>query len=212
MIIIGAKGFAKQLVEIFFQKEETDNLFFFDNVSPDIPDQLYGIRVLRNLDMVKQIFSSISTKFCLGLGVPQHRRKLTETFQSMGGELTSVISGEARIATHVKYLGKGVTILDGVYIENDVTIEDGVLLNSQCTIHHDSYVGLFSEISPGARILGNCIIGNECIIGANAVILPKLTLNDESVVGAGAVVTQNVHAQTIVVGVPAKPLKTRNEA
>ena len=207
MIIVGAKGFAKQLVEIFFQKDQTEGLFFFDNVSTDIPDKLYDIPILRSMDMVKEIFTNQSPDFCLGMGTPAHRKQLADMFREAGGRLTSVISSHAQIASHVKSIGSGVTILDGVIIENDVTIGDGVLINSQCTIHHDSFIGNFSEISPGARILGNCHLGNECLIGANAVILPKLTLHDQTIVGAGAVVTKNVSERTTVVGIPAKPFK-----
>ena len=207
MIIIGAKGFAKQLVEIFFQQNKTDSLFFFDDVSNDIPDTIYEITVLRNRNVVREIFASGRTEFCLGIGTPQHRKTLANEFESLGGKLTSVISEHSHIASKVKHIGNGVTILPGVILENDVTIQDGVLLNSLCSIHHDSFIGSYSEISPGARILGNCYIGNECIIGANAVILPKLTVHDEAVVGAGAVVTKNVLGQTTVVGVPANPFK-----
>lgn len=207
MIIIGAKGFAKQLVEIFFQQKKTDGLYFFDDVSSDIPDTIYGITVLRSKTAVKQIFADGLDEFCLGLGTPQHRKMLTIEFESLGGKLCSVISKEAHIASHVKQIGKGVTILGGVVIENDVTIQNGVLLNSHCSVHHDVCIGAYSEVAPGARLLGNCNIGNECIIGANAVILPKLVLYEQCIIGAGAVVTKNVQAQATVVGVPAKPLK-----
>jgi len=47
-------------------------------------------------------------------------------------------------------------------------------------------------------------IGNNCWIGANAVILPGVKLAERCVVGAGAVVTKSFPADSIIVGVPAK--------
>ena len=49
MLIIGAKGFAKEVLEIFHQKDETENLHFYDDVSLDSPDLLYNqFKVLKN--------------------------------------------------------------------------------------------------------------------------------------------------------------------
>jgi acetyltransferase-like isoleucine patch superfamily enzyme len=51
-------------------------------------------------------------------------------------------------------------------------------------------------------------IGDDIWIGANAVILPGVTIGDHSVVAAGAVVTKDVPPHTLVAGVPAKIIKT----
>jgi hypothetical protein len=51
------------------------------------------------------------------------------------------------------------------------------------------------------------VIGANCWIGANAVILPGVRLGDHVIVGAGAVVTKNFPANCIVAGVPAKIIK-----
>jgi hypothetical protein len=42
MIIIGAKGLAKELLAVFQWNGALDDLVFFDNVNKDIPDILYG--------------------------------------------------------------------------------------------------------------------------------------------------------------------------
>ena len=53
------------------------------------------------------------------------------------------------------------------------------------------------------------IIGNDVWIGANAIILPGVTVGDGAIIGAGAVVTRDVPPYAIMVGVPAKILKYR---
>ena len=50
-------------------------------------------------------------------------------------------------------------------------------------------------------------IGNDVWIGANATVLPGVTIGDGAVVAAGAVVTRDVEPLTVVGGVPARPLK-----
>jgi virginiamycin A acetyltransferase len=51
-------------------------------------------------------------------------------------------------------------------------------------------------------------IGNNVWIGSDVTILPSVKINDGAIVGAGAVVTKDVPAYSIVVGVPAFSLKT----
>jgi virginiamycin A acetyltransferase len=53
------------------------------------------------------------------------------------------------------------------------------------------------------------IIGNDVWIGANAIILPGVTIGDGAIVGAGAIVTHDVPPYAIVAGVPAEILKYR---
>lgn len=52
------------------------------------------------------------------------------------------------------------------------------------------------------------VIERGCFIGAQATILPGLTLGPESFVAAGSVVTEDVPARTLVAGVPARPLRS----
>jgi acetyltransferase-like isoleucine patch superfamily enzyme len=54
-------------------------------------------------------------------------------------------------------------------------------------------------------------VGNDCWIGAKAVILSGVEIGDRAVVGAGAVVTKSVEAGAIVAGVPAVRIGTRGE-
>ena len=50
-------------------------------------------------------------------------------------------------------------------------------------------------------------IGNNVWIGAQATVLPGVTIDDGAIVAAGAVVTRDVPANVIVGGVPAKIIK-----
>ena len=51
-------------------------------------------------------------------------------------------------------------------------------------------------------------IGRDVWIGANAVILPGITIGDGAVIAAGAVVTKDVPENTVAGGVPARVIKT----
>ena len=91
-----------------------------------------------------------------------------------------------------------------------------------CTINaiSHSYENLTVSAFPYVPYVGNFVdkrnqtykevrVGNDVWIGANSVIMPGVTIGDGVVVGAGAVVTKDVPAYAIVVGVPAKIVKYR---
>jgi len=94
-------------------------------------------------------------------------------------------------------------------ISNCVQIGKGTLVNAYSSIHHDSIVGDFSELSPHSVVLGGCKIGSLTAIGANATILPNVTIGNNVIVGAGAVVTKNVPDGVVVAGVPAKTVRKK---
>jgi maltose O-acetyltransferase len=54
---------------------------------------------------------------------------------------------------------------------------------------------------------GKIVINDDAWIGAGSIILPGVTVGEGAVVGAGAVVTKDVPPFTVVVGVPARPIK-----
>jgi acetyltransferase-like isoleucine patch superfamily enzyme len=54
----------------------------------------------------------------------------------------------------------------------------------------------------------NTYVGRNCFIGANAIIMPGVRVGDQCIVGAGAVVTRDVPSGSIVVGNPAKVIRS----
>lgn len=205
MIIVGAKGFAKELLEVCYQLGRTDNLVFFDNVSTDLPQQLFGqFPILQSEAEVKAYFKDYSSDFALGLGNPKLRLQMCELFESWGGNVRSVISPLASIGHFGVELGDGATILAHTTITSSVKTGKGLLMYSNAILTHDSVLDDFVELSPGATILGNSYIGSYTHIGANATLLPGVRVGCEARVGAGAVVTQNVEDRKTVKGVPAR--------
>ena len=204
MLIIGAKGFAKEVLEILHQLNDLENLSFYDDVNIDVPSKLYNkFPVLNNIEEASTYLKKIDNRFTIGIGDPHLRKDLCNKFESIGGIFVSTISPKASIGNFGNFIENGCNIMTGVVLTNDIIIKKGVLINLNCTIGHDSLIGKFVEISPGAHISGNCKIGNYTVIGTNAIILPKISIGKNVIVAAGAVVTKNIPDNCLVAGVPA---------
>jgi sugar O-acyltransferase (sialic acid O-acetyltransferase NeuD family) len=204
MLIIGAKGFAKEVLEVLYQNNTLENVVFFDNVNEDVFGKLYNeFTILKTYHEVETYFSETSKKFTIGIGNPLLRKKLHDIFLSLEGQYTSTISSKAHIGNYGNRIYEGCNIMTGTIITNDVLINKGALINLNCTIGHDSKIGEFVELSPGVHISGNCTIGDFTTIGTNATILPKINVGSNVIVAAGAVVNKDVPDNCMVAGVPA---------
>lgn len=207
MLIIGAKGFAREVLEILAQNQILGDVCFYDDINDDVPDLLFDeFKILKSIDQAQHLFQTKDNRFTLGIGNPVFRHSLYEKFFNIGGVFSSTISPFAHIGKYGNEIGDGVNIMTGTVITSNVIVSKGVLINLNCTVGHDTYIGEFTEISPGANISGNCYIGEFCSIGSSAVILPHIRLGRNVTVGAGAVVNRNVEDDAVVVGIPAKEL------
>jgi UDP-2-acetamido-3-amino-2,3-dideoxy-glucuronate N-acetyltransferase len=115
-------------------------------------------------------------------------------------------------------IGRDCNICDHTFIENDVivgdrvTIKCGVQLWDGLRIEDDVFVGpnvtFTNDRFPRSRQyleeFPQTTVKSGASIGANATILPGLTIGSNSMVGAGAVVTRPVPANAIVAGNPAR--------
>ena len=204
MLIIGAKGFAKEVLEILHQNGETEHLCFYDDVNSDTPEKLYGkFSVLKNPQEALDYFEKISSQFTIGIGNPQLRFALYNKFTEMGGRLSSAISKTAEIGSYGVQISEGCNILGGVKISNDVKIGLGTMIYYSSIITHDVTIGEFCEISPDVKLLGRSKVGDFAQIGAGAVIFPDVVIGNHAIIAAGSVVRKSVPANVMVAGIPA---------
>lgn len=211
MIIVGAKGFAKEILQIISVEMgvKDDEIVFFDDVSKDLPEKLFNrFSIIKTLEDAKVFMKSTDdTDFVLGLGNPIYRKQLYNTFVEIGGTPTQLIAKQSTVGDFDVKLGKGTTIMPGARLSNSVSVGIGCLIYYNTVLTHDCVIGDFVELSPSANILGRCTIGNNTSIGSGAIILPDVTIGNNVTIGAGTVVLKNIPDNATVVGVPGRIIK-----
>lgn len=208
MLIIGAKGFAKEVLEVLVQSNNISDIAFYDDVNLDIGDFLYNkFPILKNDNEVKEFFRKSTNKFTIGIGGPTLRKMLYDRFIKLGGDFTSTISKNAIIGSFGTEINKGSNVMQNVVLTNDIYIGCGVIINQITSIGHDVKIHDFCEICPNVSISGNCEIGEFSFIGTGAIILPKVKIGKNVVVGAGSVVSKDLPDNCTAVGIPAKIIK-----
>jgi sugar O-acyltransferase (sialic acid O-acetyltransferase NeuD family) len=222
MVILGAGGFAKELLEVVLQFDEegkkegsirfmyqelVHNLHFFDTLLKDSPDSVLSkYPILTTNEALAEYLAKHAGFFALGIGSVPLRKKLYDLGTSLGGNAQTIISPFARIGRNEVVIGEGCTLMTGSVLTASIHIGKGCLINLNCTVGHDTQIGDFCELSPGTHISGGVEIGDFCTFGTGSVVLPKIKIGNYVTVGAGAVVTKDVPDNTTVVGIPAKSL------
>ena len=110
--------------------------------------------------------------------------------------------GDVIIGDHTR-VGLHNTIIGPVTIGSHVNLAQGITVTA---LNHN-FEESCKRIDEQGVTTKPVIIGNDIWIGANAVILPGVSIGDHSVVAAGAVVTKDVPPHSLVAGVPAKIIK-----
>jgi sugar O-acyltransferase (sialic acid O-acetyltransferase NeuD family) len=204
MLIIGAKGHAKEILDVIGNNQ---NIMFFDDVSKDLPNLLFDkYKLITSIADALELFK-LDNSFILGTGGCKIRRLLFEKFTAIGGMPISAISQTAVIGTYDVVLGKAINIMHLCLISNNVKIGDGTLINARSNIHHDVEIGEFCEISPSSTITGGVKIGDNTFIGSGSVVLPKLTIGIGVTIGAGSIITKNIPDNVLVYGNPGRIIK-----
>lgn len=100
-------------------------------------------------------------------------------------------------------IGDRVTVKSGVQLWDGIQIEDDVFIGPNVTFANDPFPR--SKVYPAKW--KQTLVKRGASIGANATILPGVTIGEHAMVGAGAVVTRDVADRAVVIGNPAKVVR-----
>ena len=140
----------------------------------------------------------------------QTRESLTQLCMNRGLEFGSFEAETALISGSV---GCGAIFCDYTIVTADVHIGKHFHCNIYSYVAHDCIIGDYVTFAPRVSCNGNVHIGDKAYVGTGSIIVPgtvdaPMKIGEGAVVGAGAVVTKPVEPYTMVVGAPARVIRT----
>jgi sugar O-acyltransferase (sialic acid O-acetyltransferase NeuD family) len=204
--LIGANYVANIALD-FGQLQYPQSDFCFVDDDPQKKNKTqFGISVIGNTaDLIEGKLACDAFINCIG-GKHMHLRKdLSNKIQESGISPINII--------HPSFIkGKGATLGYGnllsahIYLGQNSILGNNIFMAAGCIADHDNKIGDGCYFGASVTLSGCVEVGECTFFGSGSTVLPSITIGNYCVIGAGAVVTKNIPDNTIVAGVPAKPL------
>lgn len=209
LIIIGARGYGREVYYLATHTKEFQNLEF--DVKGFLDEKIDALDGLKGefppvLGPVETYEIQNDDVFICALGDSHYRKKYAEIILDKGGEFISLISQSA-VVYPTATIGKGCIISNGSIISDNVEIGDFASIQSYDILGHDVKLGAYVSIESFCFFGGYVELGDMTTVHHRSSVIPYKKLGNEVVVGAASVVMRNVKDGIHVFGNPAKKME-----
>jgi sugar O-acyltransferase (sialic acid O-acetyltransferase NeuD family) len=199
MYLFGASGHAKVIIDLLKASGKQISGLFDDN--PEVKELLeYNVfcpfdeKLLGNEELI------------ISVGLNHIRKRIVERLPEY------ICYGKAihPTATISKYtsVGSGTVIMQGAVVQSGTVIGNHCIINTSASVDHDCKIGDFVHISPNSTLCGSISVDKGSQVGAGAVVIPGISIGKWSIIAAGAVVVRDVPDNVLVLGNPARVIKS----
>jgi sugar O-acyltransferase (sialic acid O-acetyltransferase NeuD family) len=195
--LIGAGGHAKVIIEII---EEMGAMIEMIN------DGAAGITTLHGYP-VKAELPALSMPVIIAVGSNRIRKRIASEIPNSFG---TAIHPKANLSGRCK-IEEGTVVMAGATVNSDTRIGKHCIINTNASIDHDCVIADFVHISPGVSLAGNVAVGEGTQVGIGSSVIPGIKIGKWATIGAGAAVIADVPDHAVVVGVPGKIIKYKQE-
>jgi UDP-perosamine 4-acetyltransferase len=203
VVVIGSGGHAKVVIELI----RAQGIYRIAGCTDadSAAKEVLGVPLLGSDECLPELLARGISHAFIALGSNSLRLNLGRKVEGMGFTLINAISPQATVSPSAR-LGVGVAIMAGAVINAEAVIDDLAIINTRSSVDHDCRIGAAAHIAPGSVVAGGVIVGQQAFLGAGAIAIPGVMIGEGAIVGAGGVVIRKIRANTVAVGVPARPL------
>ena len=212
--IYGSEGCARDVIPSLRRQiaakgsSPEDDIVCVDDNPARVGDIVQGCRVISFEDLKSDPDREVNV--CIA--DPRIRRKVTDKCTAAGFNFFSIIDD-----THLRFdnttVGEGAVCCANTMLNVDIVIGRHFHCNIFSYVSHDCRIGDFVTFAPRVSCNGRVVIDDYAFIGSGAVLKQgtqeaPLRVGRNAIVGMGAVVTRDVPDGAVVVGNPAKVIRT----
>ena len=208
VILIGAGGHARSVIDILIDNDDYDVVGCIDSAYPKktFLEGMESVPIIGNDDSLEEFYTKGISNVFIALGNNRIRKKIYDNVIGIGYKPINVISKHSYISKSVS-LGVGICVMHGAVVNVNGRIGNGCIMNTNSSVDHDCIINDFVHVAPGVAISGGTKIGEGTHIGTNSAIIDGITIGNWCYVGAGSVVVKNINDCCMAYGVPAREIR-----
>lgn len=203
IIIIGAGGHGRVVLDAIRSGRQCEPVGFVDSAASGVMDGLHILGTPADLSAIaheRNILGAI-----VAVGDNRSRRNLCDMAQAAGLMLVTVRHPTCHTSSTAA-IAPGCFVAAGAIVCAHARIGTGAIINTGSIVDHESAIGDYTHVCPGARLAGRVTVGDGAFVGIGATIIQGVAVGAGAIVGAGAVVIRDVEPGVTVAGCPARPL------
>lgn len=181
---------------------------FLDERPPMRGAVVDDVPVLGGLDDLPANLVRTASVFVGGVGDPRLKRRFLADVRARGLRLAPSVVHPAVNVYRRNTVSEGVFLAEGCTLTVDVVVGEHATVNRAVTLSHGVRIGPFATIAPAVALAGDVTVGEGAFVGIAAAAREKTTIGAWAVVGGGAFVAADVPPGTLVMGVPARAVRS----
>ena len=207
IVIIGAGGFGREVKWLIDEINEVSRQWNFLGF---IDDNLNKGTIVNDSIVIGNLawLQKQNLNVVCAIGDPNVKKRVLSQLTNSENKYPVLIHPDVRMSKLID-IGEGTIICSGCILTVNINIGKHVIINLDSTVGHDATISDFSTILPSVNISGHVNIEELVSVGTGAKIIQELRIGRNTIIGAGAIVTKDIPQNVVAVGMPAKPIKTR---
>lgn len=215
LVIFGGSGIGMVAASVANDLGYYEVMGFLNDVVPEgtMIGKYRKVPVIGKSEDYVKYLAEKNTYFFIGYVGLQDEKNTFEKIKQLAipeDRWATLIHPSAIIPKGFCYIGNGVLFAPLVQLSPDTTISENCILLANSFVGHDTFLDTFAHVATNGVVGANVHVGKAVHIGSNATVREKIKIGDYSLIGAGAVVIKDIPENSVVIGNPARILKTRD--
>lgn len=108
-------------------------------------------------------------------------------------------------------IGEGSVVMAGAVVNGSCAVGKHCFIATKASLDHDSVLGDFASMSPGATTGGNVTVGEYATLSIGSTVVHGKSVGAHTVIGAGSTVIGDIQSHVVAYGTPARVVRQRFE-